>query len=249
MPLNGVIQSVTATYYFAFLPKKVDPGYYGDKGSLSFFFVAENIFFASILAFAFLYNSDMFYPMFRTFPGTILEHFFVFLPYLVRPLFPKTSFRDGIKNNRNKSDSNFYFYYIGTWITKIFFVWAKWFIGFFLNYLRYMNKLTPEHQQEQFRLLLFSTFATTIAMFLHTLKFKGYIGPKTSFGIYIFSYMCTFYSIVCMFDLFISSPMLIAFTLFGVVLNFTPVWAQHIGQILVMGLMYGARSGTFDLKL
>jgi hypothetical protein len=44
-----------------------------------------------------------------------------------------------------------------------------------------MDRANPSHEKEMYRLLLFSCFATTISMFLHTLKFKGYIGPKTSF--------------------------------------------------------------------
>ncbi len=37
---TGVFQSVSATYYFSFLPKKADPGYYSDKSALSYAFVA-----------------------------------------------------------------------------------------------------------------------------------------------------------------------------------------------------------------
>jgi len=250
LPINGLVQSLTATYYFSFLPRKVDPGYYSDKGALSYFFVAENIFFAAALAFAFLYNSEVFYPYFRSFPGTIAEHFFVFLPYFVRPLFPKTSFRDSLRNGaKNKTGANAAFFFVGTWMTKFFYVWAKWFIGFFLNYLRYADKFNEEQLHEMHRLLLFSAFATNISMFLHTLKFKGYIGPKTSFGTYIISYLCTFYSIICLGDLFFSSPILVGLAVVGMILNFGPVWAQHVWQIFAMGLLYGVRSGKFDISL
>jgi hypothetical protein len=46
LPLNGVIQSLTATYYFSFLPRKVDPGYYSDKAALSYDFVKVRHFLA-----------------------------------------------------------------------------------------------------------------------------------------------------------------------------------------------------------
>ena len=57
--------------------------------------------------------------------------------------------------------------------------------SFFFNYLRYLDLVSHEERREMYMLLLFSAFATTISMFLHTLKFRGYIGPKTSFLIYM----------------------------------------------------------------
>ncbi len=48
-----------------------------------------------------------------------------------------------------------------------------------------------------------SCFATTIAMFLHTLKFKKYMGPKLSFVIYVSSYLSTFYSWILIAHVFI----------------------------------------------
>jgi hypothetical protein len=199
LPLNGLLQAITASYYFRFLPKKTkDPGYDSDKGPLSHAFVKENIFFSGLLLWQFVYYSKKLGPhnyysqralteksdasrsMY-----VIIEHFFVFLPYFIRPLFPKTSFRDYIHSTTNKSQKNAWF----TQITKIFYLWAKWYIGFFLNYLRYLNLVNDEHRREIYRLLLFSAFATTISLFLHTLKFKGYIGPKTSFVTYMVSYL------------------------------------------------------------
>jgi hypothetical protein len=73
----------------------------------------------------------------RDYVPIIVETAFVFLPYFVfRPLFPKTSFRDSLGKDRNKTDKNRVFFVIVTWITKIFYVWAKHYIGFFLNYAR-----------------------------------------------------------------------------------------------------------------
>jgi len=61
LPLNGLAQSLTATYYFSFLPKKDDPGYYSDKSALSYDFVKENIFYASVLLWQWVYYADAFY--------------------------------------------------------------------------------------------------------------------------------------------------------------------------------------------
>ena len=62
--------------------------------------------------------------------GNVLEAVFVFLPYVVvRPFTPKTSFRDSLKRTDNKSEKNSTFFFVETWITKIFYIFAKHFIG------------------------------------------------------------------------------------------------------------------------
>lgn len=241
LPLNGVIQSLTATYYFSFLPKKVDPGYYSDKSSLSYDFVKENIFFAVILMFQWLYYSDNFYLLIRK--SVTGEYLFVFFPYLFRSLVPKSSFRDALNDTRNKSAQNKTFYIVVTWVTKVFYVWAKHYIGFFMNYMRFMDRISAEQQYHMYFLLIFSACATTISMFLHTLKFKGYIGPKTSYLIYMASYLATFYSFVRIGDVFLTSPDLVLLTLGGVVLNFGPVWLQWSYQFVVAATLCAMREG------
>lgn len=207
LPLNGVIQSVTATYYFSFLPKKVDPGYYSDKSALSYDFVKENIFFATILMFQWLYYSDDFFHAIKK--SVTGEYLFVFFPYVFRSLVPKSSFRDALNDPRNKSAQNKTFYIVVTWVTKIFYIWAKHYIGYFMNYMRFTNRITPEQQYHMYFLLIFSACATTISMFLHTLKFKGYIGPKTAYLLYMASYLATFYSFIRIGDVFFTSPDLV----------------------------------------
>lgn len=147
LPLNGVIQSLTATYYFKFLrstgegedpPPQAYPthaaaaeatdvgrctfaaGYYGDKGTLSHSFVKENIFYSMILMFQWLYMSDRFYPAMQKKLGPVVEAVFVFLPYLVlRPWFPKTSFRDSLTgDSKTQTQQNKNWFYYATWITK-----------------------------------------------------------------------------------------------------------------------------------
>jgi hypothetical protein len=67
-----------------------------------------------------------------------VETSFVFLPYFVfRPFFEKTHFRDSLDvKDKNKTDDNRVFFIVVTYITKAFYIWAKHFIGFFLNYAR-----------------------------------------------------------------------------------------------------------------
>lgn len=131
-------------------------------------------------------------------------------------------------------------------------MWAKWYIGFFFNYLRYLDLVDYAQRREMYCLLLFSAFATTISMFLHTLKFKGYIGPKAAFLIYMASYLATFYSIVMLRGLFFAHPLLVGITAVAMALN---RWGHvlagkehrdvpgHVWQVLTMALLYGVRSG------
>jgi len=52
-------------------------------------------------------------------------------------------------------------------------------------------------------MIALSGFPVTVAMFLHTLKFKKYMGPKLAFSIYAASYMATFYSFYLISDVFL----------------------------------------------
>ncbi|UJR18909.1 hypothetical protein I4U23_022037, partial [Adineta vaga] len=185
LPLTGLIQSIIAMYTFTFLSRtKVDGGYFSDRGTLSYPFIVENSYFALILLFQWLYYSNQFYSFFDS--SIIIDNIFVFLPYILRQLWPKTHFRDSLYNSdKTRTKENKKFFFIVTHITKLFYLWAKHYIGFFLNYIRFLNRTNDEEIYHIYLLLLFSAFATTISMFLHTLKFKGYMGPKLSFMIYI----------------------------------------------------------------
>jgi hypothetical protein len=234
LPLTGLIQSITAIFTFTFLSRtKVDSGYSSDRGTLSYPFIIENSFFSSLLLFQWLYYSDKFYPLFNS--SVIIDNALVFLPYIARQLWPKTSFRDSIYNaDKSRSTKNQKFFVIVTYITKWFYVWAKHYIGFFLNYVRFFNRANDEEIYYIYLLLIFSAFATTIAVFLHTLKFKGYLGPRQSFIIYMISYMATFYSFIRVRNMFIVNIDLTLYVFVGLVLNFTKY--QHAYQIFLMVL-------------
>ena len=126
------MQSVNAILTFWFLPKATkDQGYFSDKRTMSFNFITENSFFAMILGFQWLYLNDHFYNLFKqTF---IIEFIFVFCPYMIRPYWPKTSFRDSMGYPENKTDKNRIFYSYAISITKMFYVWAKHYMYIYLN--------------------------------------------------------------------------------------------------------------------
>jgi len=97
---------------------------------------------------------------------------------------------------------------------------------------------------------MFSCFATTISLFLHTLKFKGYIGPKTSFSLYVISYMLTFYSMVKMADLFFMSKELVVIAAVGMMINrFAPSQNYFtLYQILAMAALLMMRDGVYRVE-
>jgi len=246
VPVTGVIQSITAVYTFTFLPRKADPGitFLSDKSALSYFFIIENSFFELLLAFQWLYYSDFFYGWIRK--SVVIELAFVFLPYLFRPLWPKTRLRDAIKNEKNKSAQNRTFMLASNYVIKVFYVFAKHYIGYFLNYVRFLDRISPEEQYLVYGLMITSSFATTISIFLHTLKFKGYIGPRTATLVYEASYLVTGYYFLMMFTVFVRSPDLAILTAIGLILNFRSWTVQQIWQMLVIAILYGVRFGYFE---
>jgi len=233
LPLTGLIQSVTAIYTFTFLPKNAkDPGYYGDKGILSYSFIVENSFFELLLLFQWLYYNDFFFSILRM---TILpEATIVFLPYIIRVFWPQTRFRDSLGNDKSKSDHYRSFYFIATWITKLFYIWAKHYIGFFLNYVRFLDRVDEKEKQAIYFVLIFGAFATTISLFLHTLRFKHYISPITSFLTYMSSYLGTFYGFYLVSNIFIKNIDLTLLVFLGMLINFGSRKVQYTYQVLLM---------------
>lgn len=53
-------------------------------------------------------------------------------------------------------------------------------IANFVEIIRFMDRISPEQIRHIYLMLIWSAAATTISMFLHTLKFKKMIGPKAA---------------------------------------------------------------------
>jgi hypothetical protein len=234
---------------FTFLPKKqLDPGYYSDKSTLSYKFVFENIFYAMILTFQWIYMNENVYQYLLAHPllGGAFEVLFVFLPYtcIREPFFPKTHFRDSVNIETNKTQKNKLFYSLGTSLTATFYLFAKHCIGFALNYFRYMNVLPLETVIPNLHfMLLASCFATNISMFLHTLKFKGYISGRMSFSLYVISYMFTVYSWIGLYPIFYHNFPLLVIALVGLMINRFHIPLFHLYQVLVAVVFVADRHG------
>ncbi|KAJ3109374.1 hypothetical protein HDU96_007239 [Phlyctochytrium bullatum] len=242
LPATGIFQSVNAVYTFTFLPKsKKDGGYFGDKSILSYPFIIENSFYAMILFYQWVYYDDFFAKIISS--TILIEQVYVFFPYVIRQAWPKTSFRDSVTNTKNRSEKNFVFFTIATYVTKTFYIWAKHYIGYFLNYARFLDRIDDHEKYYIHHILVFSSFATTIAVFLQTLKFKRYMGPRTSFVIYFASYMGTFYGFMNIGHIFWNNPDLTLITLGGLIINFQKLPIQVGYQVAVCLLLNASRLG------
>lgn len=229
MPLTGIIQSIIACRTFTFLPsaKEDVQGYYHATKVMSYDFILENVYFAGLLLFQswyVIFNKTM-----RTHIWFLpIELLGVFFPYhTIRGFFPKSSFRHSTKDGKNRFAS----------VTKVFYVTAKHFSGFFVNYMLFLGCLGENPIQEWSmtrRLFILGGWGTTIAMFLQTLKFKGYISPRVAMLLYTGSFPL-FWSIYVV--LFVTCCMehmwLAALTLVGIAINFGPWTLQLVYQAFV----------------
>jgi hypothetical protein len=153
-----------------------------------------------------------------------------------------------MNNKANKSEDNQQFYAIFTKLTAVFYLFAKHYIGYMLNYMRFMN-LIPAHMIQSIHYMLVAAqAATTIAMFLHTLKFKGYISGRVSFLLYVISYSMTVVSWIGMRHVIFLSPELIAVALVGLLLNRYSNRTFHVYQVCLTVWFFNLRYGWYDVS-
>ena len=180
VPLNAVAQSVNAAYTFTFMPKKEDPGFaaVSDKAVLSYFTIVENSFYALQLLFACCYLHDSYFQVLRK--TVVIEALFVFFVFYIRHLWPSSRISASLANSKNKSESNRKILTLSTYAIKCFYLFAKHFIGTFPLYLRFKGRVTKDMQYNLYGIQILSQYAATISIFIHTLKFKKWIGPVTA---------------------------------------------------------------------
>jgi hypothetical protein len=182
-----VIQGYSAYFSFRVLPQLKDSGYYSDKGVMSRDFLHENIGFNLLCIFgAVYYDNDLRKVLVSNIGGRITEFVFVFYPFvLIRPWFPITRFSDAGSRTNSRTIQNKRFYEIGTLLVKIFYLWAKYFLGFHLNFMFFLGLVKEENMRFVQGLHLLNTGTVAIAMFLHTLRFKKILDPKFAFSFYV----------------------------------------------------------------
>ncbi|KAL7571398.1 hypothetical protein ACA910_007704 [Epithemia clementina (nom. ined.)] len=221
--LNGIIQAWSAFFSFKVLPELNDAGYYSDKSVLSRSFVHENAFFQLMTVFGSLYYIDGCRAALRaSWPGRVLEYVYMFWPYvLVRPLFPITRFKDAGSTHKGRSANYQKFYEIATYLVKIFYLYAKYFLGFYFNFLIFLDLPTENDWRLLRGCLLLNIGTVSIAMFLHTLRFKKIFPGVMTFSIYLGQIYATILGIPFVYDIFASHPKLMALCLAGLLCNMT----------------------------
>jgi hypothetical protein len=242
MPLTGWIQSVSASLTFTFLPKKKEAGYtaMGDVGAISYNYVLENTYFSLLLLFAWLYYNDNIFPTIRAlWPVELVFVFLMYLP-IIRFQWPVSSFRDSLSSAKGMSPANKRFFIWSTLVVKYFYVFAKHFIGFFVNYMRFLGRVGPEEQRLAYGLLLGGCWGTTVALFIHTLKFKGYIGPRLGAIAYESSFPWMAYYFFRLAMCIKANADMAIVCCVAVVLNFQttrqrPIW--HVYQVILCAVL------------
>lgn len=246
VPLNGFLQSVNAALTFTFLPRKEDPGFaaVSDKSGLSYYTVVENSFYAMQLLFACCYLHNDIRPLIQK--CVVVEPFFVFFVFYARNLWPSSRISAALKNPSNKSAANMRKLTISAYAIKVFYVFAKHFVGFFPLYLRFLDRVDADDQRLLYGVQVLSAYASTISIFIHTLKFKHYIGPVTAmvaYDIIIPGYAYLFFN---MSHLILNNSDVALIALVGMFLNIAPKPTWHIYQALVAFVFYAGflRTGT-----
>jgi len=221
--LNGVVQGYSAFFSFKVLPELEDPGYYSDKAVASRSFVHENIFFSMMAVFGSMYYNEEFRHNLKSHTaGQVIEALFVFFPYVaIRTWFPTTRFSNAGKGRMGRTKKNELFYEIGTKMVKVFYLWAKYFLGFFINFLVYLEAPTAPQWKFLHGLYLLNLGTISIAIFLHTLRFKKVLPAKLTFSIYLLQIYATFSAIPLAYDMFINHKLLCALCFSGIALNMT----------------------------
>lgn len=185
--INGLIQGYSAYFSFKVLPDLEDPGYFSDKAVISRKFVHENTYFSLITAWGSIYYNELWLDKIQSHPiGRILEVVFVFFAYVaIRPFFPTTHVGSAGTGKGSRTDANKSFYKYGTLAYKIFYLWAKYFLGFFINFLWMRRLCSPDEVKFIKGMYTLNLGTLSIGIFLHTLRFKGVLPGKLTFSIYL----------------------------------------------------------------
>eukprot|EP00929_Paragymnodinium_shiwhaense_P092142 TRINITY_DN5200_c0_g1_i2.p1 TRINITY_DN5200_c0_g1~~TRINITY_DN5200_c0_g1_i2.p1 ORF type:complete len:335 (+),score=67.71 TRINITY_DN5200_c0_g1_i2:72-1076(+) len=220
MPFTGCLQAVIATITFKFLGKnKQVQGYFSDKRTLSYEFVAENVFFSGLLFFQALYY---YHPwVVKAVPP--IEAVCVFFPYYtIRKLFPRTRLRDSISNDKEKSDGNRQWINFQIWMSKIFMCFGKHMLGYLINYLIFLDAVPAHHHRSMRLMFILGGWGTTIAVFLHTLKFKGYLGPRAAILSYTLVFPVFYALFIAFADMLMEQYTITLMAFVGLMVNFGP---------------------------
>ena len=227
--MTGLVQGVSAYFSFKVLPELADPGYYSDRAVLSRTFIHENTYFG-LLTFmgSCMYNEKIHSNLMAHPIGRILLLIFGYWSYVVvRPFFPTTSFSNAGSSMAGRSSRNEGFYRVGTLLVKIFYLWAKYFLGFFLNWVCCLGLGSESDRRVMRGIYLMNLGTVSISVFLHTLRFKKQLPPILAFSIYLGQIYGTFLALPYCYDLFFGHKRLLSLAIAGIVINMSRKRAFH----------------------
>ena len=239
VPLTGFLQSVNAARTFTFLPKRADPGFaaVADASSLSYYTVVENSFYSMQCLFASCYLHDNLYPAIRRL--VIVEPLLVFLVFWFRDLWPASRISAALgKKDKSMSDAHRLKLTVSAYAIKAFYIYAKHYVGFFPLYLRFLGRLDADDTRLLFGVQVLSSYAATVSIFIHTLKFKGYIGPiaaMVAYDVIIPGFLYLYANMLPPSSCNADVALVVAA---GMVLNLAPRPAFHVYQGCVAAAFY-----------
>lgn len=111
------------------------------------------------------------------------------------------------------------FYYYGTIAIKLFYIWGKHFMGFYINYVRFLDDFDDNEMRWIRGLWLINCGTVSQAVFLHTLRFKRLMPPRLAFSLYLVMAYATFVVGYFMYPIFFRHWKPLAFTSVGLLIN------------------------------
>jgi hypothetical protein len=185
--------------------------------------VHENIYFTVMAVFGSIYYNENARVVLRSnLGGRIIESIYVFWPFIViRPWYPITQFSNAGQTYKGRTVKNQRFYEVATLMVKFFYLWAKYFLGFFMNFMIFLDLVKEEHWQFMHGMLLLNTGTVSLAIFLHTLRFKKVLPAKFTMSLYLAQIYLTFLAVPIIIQMFVSHPKLCAVCFAGLLGNAT----------------------------
>lgn len=246
MPLTGMIQSIIASCTFTFMPKASSmtsrakaEGFFNETSAMSYDFILENVYFALLLLWQSVYLcfSEQIRRSLFFLPFELVMTFYPY--YMVRSFFPKTQFRNST-NSKNVTERTY------ALVVKSFYIFAKHFSGYYVNYLNFLGLFgnNPIMEWSMLRyLLILAGWGTTIAIFLQTLKFRKYISLRTNAILYTGSFPFFYLGYGALITETLDRVWLSALVVIGAVVNFGPRSGQIAWQTLMCGILVYIRFG------
>ncbi|CAD7954388.1 unnamed protein product [Amoebophrya sp. A120] len=190
----------------------------------------------------FFFQNNSFKPVFQRVFFFLLEPIFVFFVFYFRSVFwPVSRIRNAVKNAKNKSPENAWSLTASAYAIKVFYLFAKHFVSYFPNYLIFLGRITEEDRYLLYGIQVIGAYACTISIFIHTLKFKNYIGPMTAMVAYDVIIPGYFYLYWNMRHVLLRNYDLFVICGISLVLNLGPLQIWHAYHAVIAAVMIFAR--------